>query len=135
MQRAMTQNETAEFLRKRPAVARSADPPPPPQCGACGSFLPIDAQYAPATCPNCSVELPPDPKAAPGKSARPWRIDRKWIEALCDSFAKFTKGALDRELGVLKGEIGTLTARVGQLETELAELKAKRAKRVPKAAK
>jgi len=54
------------------------------------------------------------------KNPRPWRLDGKWIEVLCDGFAKYTKAALDRELGAMKGEVATLTARVGQLETDLA---------------
>jgi hypothetical protein len=127
--RVMTQNAAAAFLAKRPAVVSRSDAPPTPQCSDCGSFLAADAQYAPATYPSCGVVLPDDPdKAAkgrvPGKRkapARPWRVDRVWIEAFCDSVARHTKALLD-----------VRDKQIAELQRDIEALKTKRAKRVPK---
>ena len=124
-ERVMTKAETERFLRHRPAaVERSADAQPPqPQCPACGAFVAEDAQYSPNVCANCDAELPPDPdKAAPGKSARPWRQDSVWVEAIADAVARHTKLQLDIR-----------DAQIAELRREIDALKAKaKRKRTPK---
>jgi hypothetical protein len=127
--RQMTQNAAARFLAARPATKSATENGPQAQCPACGAFVPLDAQYAPATCPNCSVVLPVDPKKAArgnkGKpSARPWRIDKVFLEGFADAIARHAKAAFDNA-------VAPLIARVAALETELAALKAKRAKARP----
>jgi len=97
--RVMTENAAKAFLAARPAVELSADPQPS--------------------------------KAAKHskRAARPWRVDKVWLQMLCDGFAKYTKSALDREIGILAGQLGELSARVTSLESELsariAELEAR----------
>jgi hypothetical protein len=123
--RVMSENAAKAFLAARPVATRAADAPPQPQCPSCGAFVAEDQQYAPATCANCSATLPPDPaKAAPDKSANPWRRDVKWVEAIADSVARHTKALLDIR-----------DKQIAELQRDVAALKKKAAKRAPKVAK